>query len=807
MFKRKTIISVLFSLIFLFSFCVTNTFASDSPQNNAIKVLLNGQYLQFKEPPVEKDGSTLVPMREIFEALGATLSWDASTSTATGTKGNSKIILQLDNTTAFINDSPVTLSVPGTLVNDKTMVPTRFIAESMNCIVSWDEGTRTVIIMPNTAIEFEDKKFEKAVKSALNISKETLTTADVAKLTSLVVKESDIKSLKGIQYLINLNTLDIQKNNVGDISLLSGLIKLEKLNFSDNKIKDISALRKLLNIKDLNIESNYIQDISSLSSLDKLESLYIGNNKINDISVLKNLKSIKYLSAYYTLIEDITALSSLENLEQLDISYSQITDISSLKNCLKLNKLNIYGNAVLDVSAIKSLKSLKSFYYENFKDKTQINDELFTKNLDLVNKAESIIKKIITPGMSAIDKELAIHDYIILNTTYNSDNYVNGTVSNEDNMPYGVLINGAGTCIGYSSTMKALLKLVNIDSLIVYGYHYNLSSLPSSYVWIMVETDGSYYHVDVTSDDTDIVEEINTLSHRYFNLSNRQISANHKFDKQYYPEAKTDSVDFERYIKDNHNLVINDDYTFIIYDQLLYRIDNSNQTGKQISNDKISEIAYYDGWIYYINGSDNYKIYKMKDDGTEKTLIIDNPTDHLYVINNSVIYVNGFIISSTVKSYLVFKSDLDGKNITQIISDKNVLTLYFYDNYLYYKSLGNLSRPSFLKAHINGEHHVYLLSSGFASKMTVNNKIGYTSYQLENIKDGWIYYVNADNKNKIFRFDLDGKHESVVSENSVYNNNYYIIGDWIYYSNASDSKKIYKVKIDGSQNTIVDIKL
>jgi len=214
LFNRKFLASFFLSVLLAFSFEMVASYASDTTQDNSIKVLLDGKYLQFNEPPVEMNGSTLVPMRDIFEALGATLSWDDSTSTATGAKGTTKVILQLDNPTAYINDEPITLSVPGTLVNNKTMVPTRFIAESMNCVVSWDEGTKTVIIVPDKIIEFDDENLEKAIKIAINSNKYKLNVSDVASLQSLIANDSKISNLNGLQYLIGLNTLSLNKNEI-----------------------------------------------------------------------------------------------------------------------------------------------------------------------------------------------------------------------------------------------------------------------------------------------------------------------------------------------------------------------------------------------------------------------------------------------------------------------------------------------------------------------------------------------------------------------------------------------------------------
>ena len=54
-------------------------------------------------PPTIVEGRTLVPLRAIFEAIGATVEWDQNTYTATGVKGDTTVVVQLNNTTAYVN--------------------------------------------------------------------------------------------------------------------------------------------------------------------------------------------------------------------------------------------------------------------------------------------------------------------------------------------------------------------------------------------------------------------------------------------------------------------------------------------------------------------------------------------------------------------------------------------------------------------------------------------------------------------------------------------------------------------------------
>jgi hypothetical protein len=140
--KKYLILGVVFLGLVLSNPMVTFTASED------IRVLINNKQVQFDVPPQIQSGRTLVPLRAIFEALGATVEWDAKTSMITGKKGTTTIKLKLNTRSASVNNENVTLDVPAVSVNGRTLVPTRFIAESMGMNVTWDSGSRSVNIKP-----------------------------------------------------------------------------------------------------------------------------------------------------------------------------------------------------------------------------------------------------------------------------------------------------------------------------------------------------------------------------------------------------------------------------------------------------------------------------------------------------------------------------------------------------------------------------------------------------------------------------------------------------------------------------------
>lgn len=111
----------------------------------APKVVLNGQGLKFEVPPTIENGRTLVPLRAIFEALGANIKWDDNTQTITATKPGTEIKLIIGGQT-YKNGQQISLDVPAKIINGRTLVPLRFVSEAMGCQVDWDGDTETITI-------------------------------------------------------------------------------------------------------------------------------------------------------------------------------------------------------------------------------------------------------------------------------------------------------------------------------------------------------------------------------------------------------------------------------------------------------------------------------------------------------------------------------------------------------------------------------------------------------------------------------------------------------------------------------------
>jgi len=146
--KKRNLLLNLTLVVLLMSILCVPAFASEDELN----VELNGEQIEFGETePTIIDGRTVLPARTILEALGLEIGWDAKTKTVTGTRKGLDIVLQINSTKAWVNNVAQTLDVPATIIDGRTYLPVRFIAESTGCTVGWDAETKTVSITSEEA--------------------------------------------------------------------------------------------------------------------------------------------------------------------------------------------------------------------------------------------------------------------------------------------------------------------------------------------------------------------------------------------------------------------------------------------------------------------------------------------------------------------------------------------------------------------------------------------------------------------------------------------------------------------------------
>ncbi|MBC8134345.1 MAG: copper amine oxidase N-terminal domain-containing protein [Fibrella sp.] len=112
-----------------------------------INVTVDGDIVAFgAQKPVQQFGNVLVPLRGVFEKLGATVAYDGGTKSILAVRGATTVQLRLGDAQAQVNGTARTLAVPAQAVNGTTLVPLRFVSEALGAAVKWQAASRTVII-------------------------------------------------------------------------------------------------------------------------------------------------------------------------------------------------------------------------------------------------------------------------------------------------------------------------------------------------------------------------------------------------------------------------------------------------------------------------------------------------------------------------------------------------------------------------------------------------------------------------------------------------------------------------------------
>jgi hypothetical protein len=124
--------------------CLTLANNASMAWAQSITVIVNGQQVQFDQPPLERQGRVFVPLRGVFENLGASVVYDNGTINATD--NGTMVQLHIGSTNATVNGNTEQLDVAPFEIGSRTFVPLRFVSQALGASVDWDNNTSTVTI-------------------------------------------------------------------------------------------------------------------------------------------------------------------------------------------------------------------------------------------------------------------------------------------------------------------------------------------------------------------------------------------------------------------------------------------------------------------------------------------------------------------------------------------------------------------------------------------------------------------------------------------------------------------------------------
>jgi uncharacterized protein YdcH (DUF465 family) len=757
---NKIIISAVVALMLCSSMVLikSQAFAAETG-DNSIKVAIDGNFLTLDVPPSIISGRTMVPLRVIFEGLGASVTWDDKTKTVIGKKQGKTVKLTINNKNAYVDGKLIKIDVPPKVINGRTLVPTRFIAESLGTDVYWETKARIVSIIPPKAIKFSDTKLEASIRAALKKTTGSITTTDAKKVKTLDLENKGITNIEGLEYFRGLT----------------------ELNLSKNKIKDISRLGSLTEMKTLKMDKNRISDISPLKYLTKLWVLWLQENQVKDLEPLKELT----------------------DMAGLVLTYNQILDVSPLANLKKLEYLYLVSNPITDISALKGLKNLKKFYIEDYTKTDAINQQLIDKYNQLDKKVKEIISNVIKPEMTELEKEMALHDYIATHVTYDMESFKKNDIPRKRHTPYGALIENSAVCDGYARSLQILLNAVGIEVTMVTGDADFLGGSVNPnltlHAWNIVKINGVYYHVDPTANDVDLDDGKSDISYYHFNLSDKQMGLEYTWDREAYPVCSNDGSVFDLKNRERRNVIIADNQFFFINDKRNIVKKTSDGNKSDLCNDKAFQIVLHGDWIYYINETDAYTVYKIKTDGTSRTKLSEGTTGDIEVAGESIYFI---------KNNKINRMNLDGSNQTLVTYDVAVMWVDILDDVMYFKAFNYGTGGRIVKSDLNGNNRREIGPDEPAGiKHRSDGGADFKYWHNEHIVNDWIYYINAYDQKSIYKIKTDGTEKTKITADSVMDSDYpdiNVFDNYIYYRNASDGNKLYRIKTDGSNRQALE---
>ncbi len=112
----------------------------------SIDILINSKKLELKDRPFVISERTMIPIRDIAEALGATVTWDGKRNEVTVQLGDTRILLKIGSNTVYVNGTAKQSEIMTQIINARTYVPLRLVSEQLGAAVTWHQSTQTITI-------------------------------------------------------------------------------------------------------------------------------------------------------------------------------------------------------------------------------------------------------------------------------------------------------------------------------------------------------------------------------------------------------------------------------------------------------------------------------------------------------------------------------------------------------------------------------------------------------------------------------------------------------------------------------------
>lgn len=333
-----------------------------------VTIKVNGDKITNMDvPPVIIDSRTLVPVRAIFEKMGAEVTWNDSTQQVYIVKDNDIVDLKIDSNTGHTNGLDFKMDTSAKIINDRTMIPVRAASEALGCTVGWDDATRLITINEKG---YSNPVIEVPTNSSNGNS--TTTTATTPKdndiqLTGVNVPSStsdkEIFTIKASDVIEKYNSFLLGENRIvvdvynADMGIANTNITttnsttVKSIRSAQNQVEPVKISRVVL---DLTATVNYNVSLSS-DKKSILVTLETNKNTSTDGSSgsgstavdteKSTLNNLTYDSATNTIV-----LKNLNGLKENDFSTTDNYLLGNYKVTLDDDYHNTYGYGIISVN-------------------------------------------------------------------------------------------------------------------------------------------------------------------------------------------------------------------------------------------------------------------------------------------------------------------------------------------------------------------------------------------------------------------------------------------------------------------------
>lgn len=417
----------------------TSTIEKIKANDENLKVIVNENELKFDQPPYIENGTTMVPMRAIFEALGASVDYDTETKAITATKGSTVIKLFANSNTATVNGKEVTLTSPVANKNGTTMVPLRLVSEALGAEVSWDAESKIINISiseKNTKEETStiklnelDETYSGEVydyeKNYIEAHQKFINSDDYKNITSYACAEEIGNGIK--------NDSKIQNAKLGNHAV--HLFKDYFKNYYDIALADVLIKQSTYNKYELMFKDGILENQKSICDdiINIVKDDWGNDFSKKDESIIRKILTTKTTEDY----ANDPIYTKLSSILEKHMNQEQITNIFNASGKVS-NAVDLFNKASNIIDAVQNTMNYSSALnaYLDTSDEfkkvlvyTDINPALKYKNgVDYALLHESINRYLEIYNEENVAKEVAnkaLYEGVVATYSIFKDKWIN----------------------------------------------------------------------------------------------------------------------------------------------------------------------------------------------------------------------------------------------------------------------------------------------------------------------------------------------------------------------------------------------